>query len=84
MDTAREITLRMQEVHNQRLERTVRWMLAKWVSGFEPSLVMRGGNPEGLCVLDDPTGTLVVKAPMRELQDTIFKVAFDMVGKTVK
>jgi hypothetical protein len=58
--TATELRLRMAE-HRARVdEALIKILLGRWVSGFEPSVVIRRGEIVGLCVDGDPTGYVCV------------------------
>lgn len=57
-----EIAARMSAWHAKTTDHTVRKLLGRWVSEFEPCAVFRGGTVVGLCVAGDPTTTIVVHA----------------------
>lgn len=61
MSTAREITMKMAMAKAAHDERIVRGLLGRWVSEFEPSIAMRGGEVIGLCVAGDPSGSIPVR-----------------------
>lgn len=49
--------------HARRTEATVRRLLERWVSEFEPSIATRNGMVIGLCVAGDTSGSIPIRVP---------------------
>lgn len=62
-----EMSMMAARDHDRRTEATVRRLLERWVSEFEPSIATRHGMVIGLCVAGDPSGSIPIRVPGLDL-----------------
>lgn len=63
MNAREAYIFQMSRISVKARETTIRHMLEQWASELEPAVVVsRDGRVLGLCVEDDPTGFLLVRA----------------------
>jgi hypothetical protein len=61
MDKIRGTVTRMAKAKASQDENAIRELLGRWVSEFEPSVAYQNGDVIGLCVADDPSGSVPVR-----------------------